>query len=62
MGLQFQSIPALASDLTADLGLSFALVGMLIGLYLLPGAVIAFPGGWLGQRLEISVLFSMAWL
>lgn len=50
MGFQFQSVPALTSHLTAGLGLSFAVLGTLIGLYLIPGAVIAFPGGWLGQR------------
>jgi MFS family permease len=62
MGFQFQSVPALTSDLTADLGLSFAFVGTLIGLYLLPGAVIAFPGGWLGQRFgdKRIVLYGLA--
>jgi len=50
MGFQFQSVPALTSHLTAGPGLSFATVGTLIGLYLIPGAVIALPGGWLGQR------------
>ncbi len=50
MGFQFQSIAAVSPFLAADLRLSHAQVGTLIGLYLLPGALIALPGGALGQR------------
>jgi predicted MFS family arabinose efflux permease len=50
MGFQFQSIPAAAPQLTGEVGLSYALLGTLIGLYLLPGAAVALPGGWLGTR------------
>ena len=50
MALQFQSIAPVASLLVVDLGLSYAQLGLLIGLYLLPGMVIALPGGMLGQR------------
>src|ERR1700716_392824 len=50
LGLQFQSIAPVASFLVADLALSYSQLGLLIGLYLLPGTVIALPGGMLGQR------------
>ena len=50
MGLQFQSIGAVGPFLVADLGLSYAQLGSLIGLYLLSGAFIALPGGLLGSR------------
>jgi MFS family permease len=50
MGFQFQSVTAAGSDLTSALGLSQAALGLLIGLYLLPGVALAIPGGWLGQR------------
>ena len=50
MGFQFQSVPAVAPQLTGGLGMSYAVLGTLIGLYLLPGAAVAIPGGWLGQR------------
>jgi MFS family permease len=50
MALQFQSVAPVASLLVADLDLSYAQLGLLIGLYLLPGTVVAFPGGMLGQR------------
>ncbi|WP_370739211.1 MFS transporter [Roseisalinus antarcticus] len=51
MGFQFQAVPALAAQLTADRALSFAALGSLAGAYLLPGVVAALGSGWLGQRL-----------
>jgi MFS family permease len=50
MGFQFQSIAAVSPFLATDLLLTHAHVGTLLGLYLLPGALIALPGGALGQR------------
>lgn len=50
MGVQFQSIAAVAPLLVADLGLGYAQLGTLIGIYMLPGAVFALPGGLLGTR------------
>jgi MFS family permease len=50
MGFQFQSIASVAPLMMADLHLSYAELGWLSGLYLLPGALIALPGGVIGQR------------
>jgi predicted MFS family arabinose efflux permease len=50
MGLQFQAIASVAPALRAELGLDHAQIGFLIGLFLLPGAAIALPGGLLGAR------------
>jgi MFS family permease len=50
MGFQFQSIAALTSFLVPAFTLSYAEVGLLMGLFMLPGVVIAVPGGLLGQR------------
>ncbi|MGH7421398.1 MAG: CynX/NimT family MFS transporter [Candidatus Rokuibacteriota bacterium] len=50
MGFQFQSIAALAPFVVADLALSYGEMGLLMGLFLLPGVVIALPGGLLGRR------------
>jgi MFS family permease len=50
-GIQFQSIAAVAPVMVPDLHLSFAQLGWLIGLFSLPGIVVAFPGGAAGQRL-----------
>lgn len=50
MGFQFQSVASVAPLMIADLGLSYAQLGTLIGLYMLPGAFFALPGGVIGQR------------
>jgi hypothetical protein len=50
MAVQFQSVAAVGPFLVADLGVSYAELGTLIGLYLLPGAFLALPGGLLATR------------
>ncbi|MGH7347143.1 MAG: MFS transporter, partial [Candidatus Rokuibacteriota bacterium] len=50
MGFQFQAVAAVSPLMVAELQLSWAQLGSLIGLYTLPGAVFALPGGLLGQR------------
>ena len=50
MGFQFQSVAALAPFVTAELSLDNTQLGWLVGIYLLPGIVIALPGGLLGAR------------
>jgi len=50
MGFQFQGVAAVAPPMLAELQLSWVQLGSLIGLYMLPGAVFALPGGVLGQR------------
>src|SRR5436190_17387709 len=51
MGYQFQSVASVGPLLVPELGLTWAQLGSLIGLYMLPGAFLALPGGMLGQRL-----------
>ncbi len=50
MGFQFQSVASVSPFLVDDLGVSYAQIGTLIGLYMLPGAVIALPSGVLTSR------------
>lgn len=50
MGVQFQALASVAPLLMSDLHLSYAQVGWLIGIYMLPGMLLAFPGGVIGQR------------
>lgn len=50
MGVQFQSVASVAPLMVEDLHLSWAQVGSLIGLYMLPGAALSALGGLLGQR------------
>ncbi len=50
MGLQLQLIASLAPFLIADLGYSYSRIGLLIGLFLAPGVVLALPGSLLCAR------------
>ena len=50
-GVQFQSVAAVAPVMVPELHLSYTQLGWLIGLFSLPGVVVAFPGGAAGQRL-----------
>jgi MFS family permease len=50
MGFQFQAVAAVAPLMVAELQLTWVQLGSLIGLYMLPGAVFALPGGMFGQR------------
>ena len=50
LGFQFQAIGSVTPLIVSDLRLSYAEIGWLIGLFSLPGVVLAFPGGLLGRR------------
>ncbi|CAM9379865.1 unnamed protein product, partial [Phaeothamnion confervicola] len=49
--MQVQSVQALAPLLVARVGLSYAEIGTLTGLFMLPGVFLAMPGGMLAARL-----------
>ena len=55
-GFQFQSIGSSADFLMADLAIGYAEIGMLLGAYLLPGVIVAFPAGLLGRRVSEKTL------
>ena len=50
IALQFQTVASTAPLLIAALAIDFASIGVLVGLYMLPGAAMSLPGGVLGQR------------
>jgi cyanate permease len=50
MGFQFQSVGSVSPLLVADLRLTYADLGTLIGLYFLPGIALALPAGLLARR------------
>ena len=49
LGLQFQTLGSVSDSLVAALGFSYAQIGTLIGLFMLPGLVLALPAGYLGR-------------
>ena len=50
VGFQFQSISSVSPFLIEDMAIGYTEIGTLIGLFMLPGVVIALPGGLLGKR------------
>jgi predicted MFS family arabinose efflux permease len=50
LGYQFQSAGSVAPFLIKDLGIDYAQVGLLIGAFVLPGAAISVPSGFLSRR------------
>jgi predicted MFS family arabinose efflux permease len=55
-GFQFQSVGSSAPLLMRDLAVDYSEIGLLLGAYLLPGVVVAFPAGLLGQRFRAKTL------
>jgi predicted MFS family arabinose efflux permease len=55
-GFQFQSVGSSAQLLMRDLAIDYSQIGVLLGAYLLPGVVVAFPAGLLGQRFREKTL------
>jgi MFS family permease len=51
MAFQFESVAAIGPVLQREFNVGLPEIGMLIGLYLLPGVVIALPGGAIGRAL-----------
>jgi predicted MFS family arabinose efflux permease len=50
VAFQLQSLAAIGPQIVAHFDIDYALLGTLIGLYMLAGIAIALPGGMLGQR------------
>jgi predicted MFS family arabinose efflux permease len=51
LGLQFQTLASTSEYLIADFSLSYTEIGTLIGLFMLPGMVLAIPVGFMGKRI-----------
>ena len=64
VGFQFQSVASVSPSLIDHLSISYAQIGTLIGIYMLPGVVIALPGGFLisllgDKRIAVAGLLLM---
>ena len=58
LGLQFQTIGSVSGRLAADFAITFAEVGTLIGLFMLPGLVLSLPTGYIGRFASDRILVS----
>jgi predicted MFS family arabinose efflux permease len=50
LGYQFQSAGSVAPFLISEFALDYRQIGTLVGLFMLPGLILALPGGLLGKR------------
>ena len=62
LGFQFQTLGSVSDALVSSLGFSYAQIGTLIGLFMLPGLVLALPAGYLGRLLSDRVLVALAFM
>lgn len=62
LGVEFQTVGSVAAPLAAELGLGYARIGTLIGLFMLPGIVLSMPAGWVGRWLPDRVLVGLGLL
>jgi predicted MFS family arabinose efflux permease len=63
LGLQFQTLASVGDGLTVAFGLDHASLGLLIGVFMAPGLILALPVGYLGRLVrdrEMAVLGLMA--
>jgi MFS family permease len=58
--MQVQTVQALAPLLVAQAGLSYAEIGVLTGVFMLPGVFLALPGGMLAARLGDRITMALA--
>jgi hypothetical protein len=49
IGFQFQTVASVGDDLAAAFELDYAAIGILIGLFMAPGLVLAIPAGYWGR-------------
>ena len=49
LGFQFQTVASVGDDLVVVFGLDYAGIGLLIGLFMAPGLVLAIPAGYWGR-------------
>jgi predicted MFS family arabinose efflux permease len=59
LGFQFQTLGSVADPLAAELHLSFAEIGTLIGLFMLSGIFLSIPAGIAGRYASDRVLVAM---
>lgn len=56
LGFQFQTVASVGDDLVVAFGLDYAGIGLLIGLFMAPGLVMAVPAGYWGHYVSDRIL------
>lgn len=52
LGFQFQTVASVGDGLVLAFGLDYAAIGLLIGLFMAPGLILALPAGYLGRLIS----------
>jgi predicted MFS family arabinose efflux permease len=56
LGVQFQTVGSVSDEISRTLGIDYAQVGTLIGLFLLPGLFLSLPIGFMGRQVSDRIL------
>lgn len=56
LGIQFQTVVSVGDDLVVAYGLDYAGIGLLIGLFMAPGLVLAIPAGYWGRFVSDRIM------
>lgn len=59
LGFQFQTVASVGDDLAVGFGLDYAGIGLLIGLFMAPGLVLALPAGYWGRFISDRMMATL---
>lgn len=59
IGFQFQTLGSVGPNLATEFGFSYAEIGTLIGLFMMPGLLVAIPAGWVGSVCSDRILITL---
>jgi len=62
LGLQFQTVGSIGEELSAEYAFSHTQIGTLIGMFMLPGMLVALPSGYAGRYLSDRALVGIGLL
>ena len=62
LGFQFQTLASVSGSLSTQLGFSYTQIGTLIGLFMLPGLLLAMPAGYAGRHVSDRTLVGLSFL
>lgn len=59
LGFQFQTVASVGDELVVTFGLDYAGIGLLIGLFMVPGLVLAIPAGYWGYFVSDRIMAAL---
>ncbi len=62
LGFQFQTVGSVSNDLVSAFGLGYADIGTLVGMFMVPGLILAIPAGFSGRYVSDRTLCGLGML